>query len=608
MTTVNLPDLYRRDSEVRRIAREIIKIKRDVRSLSRASQAAYRSSDGDENTPGDYDDDGNPLDPDGNTPGWVPPTPTPPDINPYREAVEFIWDGTFEDAEWSASIDSVLIHVLPDVGSTPEEATIVGTFGEGGGVFPYNVTLDEPLQYVSLQAVSIHGVVGDWSMPLPIIPLLGVDPADLGQLQDDLDNLNDVVLPSLQDDLSDLEGLFPIQTTSIADGAITTPKIIVGTLLGDRITVNSLSGDRIIVNTLYGDRIIVNSLSGDRIIANTIQGDRIIANTLQGDRIIAGTLVASQILSSSFIGYTFTGAIFQTDSSGNRMVMKEDSSGGVIEFWRGISGETAGKLNPTTLSGGRPGITINSGISPTYNNDAEIRFYAGGLGLISQITLDADSVYTAGNVMVGSNLYVDSIRTYTGANVEIYDDVRLNGYTLGEVSAVNNAGSVIDMDARIRPNQINVTAPRNDLTAIPNVRYASGTSGGELGYTSHANSSRRYKKNIHPLTDVLTREQVLAPKPKRHQMRKPPGDRPAEHEFWSLIAEDMHDAGLGNFLEYNDKNQPDEVDWAKFAAVGHQLVLVDHDGLITDHETKISGMMDEISALRAEIAELKNPA
>lgn len=550
MTTVNLPDLYRRDSEVRRIAREIIKIKRDVRSLSRASQAAYRSSDGDENTPGDYDDDGNPLDPDGNTPDWVPPTPTEPDVNPYREAVEIIWDGTFVDAEWSSSIENVLIHVIPTPYTVPEEATVVGTFGEEGGVFPYNVTIDEPIQYVVLQAVSIHGVVGGWSFPMQLIPLLGVDPADLEAFQDDLDNLNDVVLPDLNSQLDSIQGLFPITSTSIANDAITTPKLIANAVIGDKILANSVYGDRIIANTLYGDRIIVNSLSGDRIIANTIQGDRIIANTLSGDRIIAGTINAGHLSATAIDGKTMTGGVVQTGYPGSTRVVLTPfgSNGHGLEFY--VDSSLYGWMVPTTTGG-----TLQIGTT-------------GGL-------LIRNSVDINGALNIGGQFG-----------------------TPGSLNVNNNA----DISG-----QLFVRSPTNG-SAIPNVRYSSSGAGGELQYTDHANSSRRYKKNIRPLVATLTKDQVLAPEPVSHEMRKSSLDRPTGTVIWGLIAETMHDAGLSPFLGYDEKNRPDEVDWAKFAAVGHQLVLREHDRTITDHGGKIGGMIDEIAALRAEIAELKNPA
>lgn len=454
--TTTIPSLYR-DPEVRRLAREVIRLQRDVRTFGRASQAAYRSSDGtgnDENL-GDFDDDGNPLDEQGHSEDWVPPTPTIPDVNPYREAVEIVWDGTFDDAEWDASIADVLIHILPDVATVPEEATVVGTFGREGGVFPYNVTLDEDIKFVALQAVSRAGVTGGWSFPTQLIPLLGVDPAELAELQGDLNDLNTVILPSLQTDLAGLEGLFPIQSTSIADGAITTPKIIVGTLLGNRIVVNSLSGDTIIANTIYGDRIVVNTLSGDRIIANTISGDRIIANTLSGDRIVANTINGNRIIAG-----TITATHLTADAINGKTITGVTITGGTITGTVSVTGT----------------MVVTGGISSASGSDVPVyggmsvfgAGSAGGLYVQGAITV-VEGIDSSGGPVVGFKLFAPNHDTTTNpANVRYG-----TGGQLIEVTSSRRAKDNI-VDLNVDYNSAIALRPREWDSNLPGDNGARG--------------------------------------------------------------------------------------------------------------------------------------
>lgn len=521
MTTTTIPSLYR-DPEVRRLAREVVRLQRDVRTFGRASQAAYRSSDGTGNDEdlGDFDDDGNPLDEQGHPETWVPPTPTPPDINPYMDAVEFVWDGTFEAGAWDASIANILIHVLLEVTATPEEATVVGTFGQEGGVFPYNITLDEGVKFVSLQAVSRTGVAGAWSFPIPIIPFIGVDPEELAALQTDLANLNTVILPSLQTDLAGLEGLFPVTATSIADGAITTPKIVVGSLLGDRIVANSLSGNTIIANTIYGDRIVINTLSGDRIIANTISGDRVIANTLHGNRIIAGTIYANQILASTFYGYEFTGSkftggIFQTAASGARILI-ENVNTNRIWFYTGtddgpgiISTGSTSSTETMHLTGPRNGATVNP----------------------PQIVM---TDYGSNTTAISLNA---SLTTATAMEV----------HTLTSVAAPSS------------PSAANVFINTNGLIA-------------------RSTSSLRYKDVVG--ATGLNPATVLALDDIAFTMK---GDDSGQVWF-GFAAEQVHNLGMSEFVDYDSRGRPDGVGYGTLAAVGHHVVLRDHEQRIRDLE------------------------
>ena len=80
------------------------------------------------------------------------------------------------------------------------------------------------------------------------------------------------------------------------------------------------------------------------------------------------------------------------------------------------------------------------------------------------------------------------------------------------------------------------------------------------GDFERSTSSRRYKNTITDATKGL--EELKALRPVNYK-----GNNDGETVFYGLIAEEVHDAGFTEFVEYNDENEPDALKYPHMVAL-----------------------------------------
>jgi hypothetical protein len=106
-------------------------------------------------------------------------------------------------------------------------------------------------------------------------------------------------------------------------------------------------------------------------------------NDLQAKFPIGSTDIATDAVTNPKVaphaldGETITGSVFQTAASGSRIVMRDDSSAGVLEFWTGLGGETdPGTLNPD-FSGGSPTVKLLTGKTSSFSQPSQLALRSG---------------------------------------------------------------------------------------------------------------------------------------------------------------------------------------------------------------------------------------
>jgi len=106
------------------------------------------------------------------------------------------------------------------------------------------------------------------------------------------------------------------------------------------------------------------------------------------------------------------------------------------------------------------------------------------------------------------------------------------------------------------------------------------------GLFARSTSSSRYKKDIADATWGLA--DVLKLKPKTFKSNAT-GENADDKTYGGFIAEDVHDIGLTNFVEYNDSNQPDAVHYGNMVALLTKAVQ-ELNTKVTTLETKVAAL------------------
>lgn len=106
------------------------------------------------------------------------------------------------------------------------------------------------------------------------------------------------------------------------------------------------------------------------------------------------------------------------------------------------------------------------------------------------------------------------------------------------------------------------------------------------GYLGRSTSSKRYKKNIKDAQHGLS--ELLSLRPVTYK-----GKNDGEKVYGGLIAEEVHEAGLSEFVEYNKEGKPDSL------AYGHMVSLCIK--AIQEQQSIINDLKQELSDLRSQI-------
>lgn len=128
-----------------------------------------------------------------------------------------------------------------------------------------------------------------------------------------------------------------ITTDKLAANAVNADKLAANSVTAEKITSGSVVADKIAANAVSTDKIAANAVNADKIAANAITSEKIAALAITADKIAAATITSDKIKAGQFVGYVFTGAVFQSHTEDSKGFKLRD---GALDMWNANGDKT----------------------------------------------------------------------------------------------------------------------------------------------------------------------------------------------------------------------------------------------------------------------------
>lgn len=128
-----------------------------------------------------------------------------------------------------------------------------------------------------------------------------------------------------------------ITTDKLAANAVNADKIAANAVTADKIKAGSVVADKLTANAVTTEKIAALAVNADKIAANAITSEKISALAITADKIAAGTITSDKIKAGQFVGYVFTGAVFQSHTEDSKGFKLRD---GALDMWNSNGDKT----------------------------------------------------------------------------------------------------------------------------------------------------------------------------------------------------------------------------------------------------------------------------
>lgn len=128
-----------------------------------------------------------------------------------------------------------------------------------------------------------------------------------------------------------------ITTDKLAANAVNADKLAANSVTADKIKANSVVSDKIAANAVTTAKIAALAVNADKIAANAITAEKIAALAITADKIAAATITSDKIKAGQFVGYVFTGAVFQSHMEDSKGFKLRD---GALDMWNANGDKT----------------------------------------------------------------------------------------------------------------------------------------------------------------------------------------------------------------------------------------------------------------------------
>jgi trimeric autotransporter adhesin len=380
-----------------------------------------------------------------------------------------------------------------------------------------------------------------------------------------------------------LDGNYPVGTGNVALGNTAFNSVTTGAQnvsIGNEAGYGITSGSS---NTAVGTATLFANDTGGNNVA--VGRDALASNTSASYNTAVGYQAAH--LNSEAVGLTAIGAraLYSTVASDNTAVGTDNPG----NYKAALEDNTTGRFN-SAVGGGALGSnssgSYNSslghgalGSNTTADNNTAVGYQAGYSNSTSNdntfIGWQAGYSYTgSGNTIIGQYAGHDGTtgvdNTFVGRNAGYLitsgsDNTILGTYNgnSGGLDIRTSSNNIVlsDGDGNVRAYWSNVGSTFLPATAgITTGQAANFFINSSTGELARSTSSLRYKNTVedaeHGLTELLTLRPVTYK-----------GNNDGDTVFGGLIAEEVHDAGLTEFVQYNDDGEPDALAYSNMVSL-----------------------------------------
>lgn len=169
-----------------------------------------------------------------------------------------------------------------------------------------------------------------------------------------------------------------ISTDKLAALAVTAEKLAANSVVAGKLAANAVNAGNIVSGAITTEKLAALSVTVDKLAANSVNASKIVSQSITGDEIASNTIVARNIAAQSitsdkvaagqFVGYVFTGSIFQSSTADNTGWKLK---GNALDMWDSrrnqtvhLDGEGANNLLTGTFQTSLTGRRVV--ISPTF--------------------------------------------------------------------------------------------------------------------------------------------------------------------------------------------------------------------------------------------------
>ena len=255
--------------------------------------------------------------------------------------------------------------------------------------------------------------------------------------------------------------------------------------------------------------------------------------------------------------------IKSTGNTSNAIIFDANRSGAGSSI-----GEMQSKWNGTNVAM----IASVTGSDTTNKDDGLLAFY----------TSSANNLSEAMRVDVSGNLCLGTTSAHSGAILSITSKFNSSSGFTTQIFSSDSA------------EQFSIRGDGAFFTGLDGVSPYNLTTGNNAnavltseGLLRRSTSSLRYKKDIADATWGLTEVKQLRPITFKSNTT---GEFADDKTYGGLIAEEVHDIGLTEFVEYNDSNEPDALHYGNMVALLTKA--------IQEQQTQIEALQSEVNTLK----------